>query len=205
LPISLLHFNSDRFARIISTILVPPSFTLLTFIFLANYLEKDIDNILTIIFVALVFGFILPIWLFLYQRKKGAIVDNDASIKEERTIPMLTSVLFFIAGFAILFFTEINLITLAFWFCYISNILLTVLINRVWKISAHTMGAAGPAAALTFVLGYIGLLFLLLVLVVGWSRVKLKCHTVAQVITGGMFAFLSTYFQIYFVVNSLGK
>ena len=200
-----MNFNSAKFARIISTIFVPPSFTLLTFIFLANYLEININKILITILVALIFGFISLIWLFLHYRKKESIIDIDASIKEERTIPMLISVLFFVAGFAILFFAEINLIILAFWFCYISNTLLTVLINRVWKISAHTMGAAGPAAVFTIVLGYNGLLFLLLVLILGWSRVKLKCHTVAQVITGGILAFASTYFQIYFIVNSFGK
>jgi membrane-associated phospholipid phosphatase len=200
-----LHFNSDKFARIISTIFVPPSFTLLTFIFLSNYLENDINKILAIIFVALVFGFIFPILLFLHYRKKGLIVDIDASVKEERTIPMLISVLFFVAGFAILFFTEINLVILAFWFCYISNTLLTVLINRIWKISAHTMGAAGPVAVITFVLGYIGILFLPIVFIVGWSRIRLKCHTFLQVLIGGLLAFISTYFQIYLIVHIIGN
>ena len=200
-----MHLNSGKLARIISTIFVPPSFTLLTFIFLAIYLEPDINKILVTIFVTLVFGFILPIWLFLHHRKKGAIVDIDASIKEERTIPMLISVLFFAAGFTILFFTEINLVILAFWFCYISNTLLTVLINRVWKISAHTMGAAGPVAAITFVLGYIGILFMPIVFIVGWSRIRLKCHTFSQVLIGGLLAFISTFFQIYFIVHFLGN
>ena len=200
-----MNFHADKFARIISTIFVPPSFTLLTFIFLADYLETDIIKILIIILVALVFGFILPILLFLHHRNKGTIIDIDASIKEERTIPMLTSVLFFVAGFTILFFTEINLVILAFWFCYISNTILTVLVNRVWKISAHTMGAAGPVAAITFVLGYIGLLFLPIVFIIGWSRIQLKCHTFLQVLIGGLLAFISTYFQIYFIVHILGN
>ena len=200
-----MNFHADKFARIISTIFVPPSFTLLTFIFLANYLENDINKILAIIFVALVFGFIFPILLFLHYRKKGLIVDIDASVKEERTIPMLISVLFFVAGFAILFFTEINLVILAFWFCYISNTLLTVLINRIWKISAHTMGAAGPVAVITFVLGYIGILFLPIVFIVGWSRIRLKCHTFLQVLIGGLLAFISTYFQIYLIVHIIGN
>ena len=202
---SLQHFSPNKLARIISTIFVPPSFTLLTFIFIAIYLETDINKILITTFVALVFGFILPILLFLHYRKKGSIVDIDASIKEERTIPMLISVLIFVAGFAIMYFSEVNLITLAFWFCYISNTLLAVLINRVWKISAHTMGAAGPVAAITFILGYGGLLFMVLVFLVGWSRIQLKCHTFAQVITGGLFAFISTYLQIYLIVNCFGK
>ena len=40
------------------------------------------------ILIALIFGFILPITLFLILRKKGKLVDQDASIKEERTFPI---------------------------------------------------------------------------------------------------------------------
>lgn len=200
-----MNLNADKFARIISTIFVPPAFTLLTFIFLAFYLETDITKISVIISVAFVFGFISPIFLFLYYRKKGSIVDLDASIKEERTIPMLISVIFFVAGFIILLLAEVNLITITFWFCYISNALLTVVINRYWKISAHAMGAAGPVAVVYLILGYPGLLILIIAALVGWSRVQLKCHTVAQVLAGGILAFISVYAQIYFVVFYVGK
>ena len=200
-----MNLNTDKFARIISTIFVPPSFTLLTFIFLAFYLETEIAKILIIISVALIFGVIFPILLFVYYRKKGTIVDIDASIKEERTIPMLISVLFFTAGFIILLYAEVNLIILTFWFCYISNALLTVVINKYWKISAHAMGAAGPVAVVCFVLGYPGLIFLLIAALVAWSRVQLKCHTIAQVLAGGLLAFISVYVQIYFVVFYAGR
>lgn len=192
--------KADKFARIVSTIFVPPSFTLLTFIFLAFYLEAEVTKILVIIAVTLVFGFILPILLFLYYRKKGSIVDIDASVKEERTIPMLISVLFFVAGFIILLIVQVNLLTLTFWFCYITNALLTVVINKYWKISAHAMGAAGPVAVIYFVLGITGLWFLFLAALVGWSRIQLKCHTVSQVLAGGLLAFISVYVQIYFVI-----
>jgi len=200
-----LNLNTDKFARIISTIFVPPAFTLLTFIFLACYLESDITRIIVTITVALIFGFIAPIWLFLYFRKKGSIVDIDASVKEERTVPMLISVLFFVVGFIILLYAEVNLITLTFWFCYITNALLTVVVNKYWKISAHTMGAAGPVAVIYFVLGVTGLWLLLLAALVGWSRVQLKCHTISQVLAGGLLAFISVYVQIYFVVFYAGK
>ena len=189
------------FARIVSTVFVPPSFTIIVFTLFAFTLEADpIKRIVTIL-VALIFGFILPIILFLHYKKKGLIADIDASIKEERTIPMLISVLFFIAGLIILIFFDVNIITIAFWFCYISNTLITVLINSNWKISAHTMGAAGPLAAVTYVFGPAALLFSVIVFLVGWSRIQLKCHTFAQVLAGGLFAFFSTYLQIYFIVK----
>ena len=199
-----MRININKLARIISTIFVPPSFTLITFIFLALYLETEKSKIAITILIALIFGFILPIILFLRYRKRGLIVDADASIKEERTVPMSISVLFFIAGLVLMIIFNLNLISIAFCFCYISNTLIAVLINNNWKISVHTMGASGPLAAIIFVLGSAGLSFLPLVLSVGWSRIQLKCHTISQVVIGGLFAFISTYFQIYLIVNIFG-
>ena len=194
----------NNLARIVSTLFVPPSFTLIIFVLFAIILENDPSKRIATIFIALVFGFIAPIILFLHYRKKGLIVDIDASVKEERTVPMLISVLFFVVGFIILIIFNVNIISIAFWFCYISNTLITVLINRSWKISAHTMGAAGPLAAVTYLFGPPALLFIVFVMLIGWSRVQLKCHTLGQVLGGGIFAFASTYVQIYLIVKIFG-
>ncbi|MCZ7612833.1 MAG: phosphatase PAP2 family protein [Ignavibacteriaceae bacterium] len=79
--------------------------------------------------------------------------------------------------------------------------MITILINKHWKISAHAMGSAGPLAAITFCLGPQMLFFSFITFLVGWSRVQLKVHTIAQVIGGILFAFISTYLQMYFIVR----
>ena len=114
---------------------------------------------------------------------------------------MSISVIFFIVGLVVLIAFNVNIVSIAFWFCYISNTLITIIINKNWKISAHTMGAAGPLAALTFLFGTIALVFLVVVVLVGWSRIQLKCHSIGEVIAGGIFAFISTYIQIYLIVS----
>ncbi len=164
-------------------------------------METELVQRYITIFVALIFGFISPIVLFLYYRKKGKVIDLDASIKEERTVPMSISVIFFIVGLLILIAFNINIVSIAFWFCYISNTLITIIISKNWKISVHTMGAAGPLAAVTYLFGPVTLVFLIIVALVGWSRIQLKCHSLGQVMTGGIFAFISTYIQIYLIVN----
>jgi len=196
-----LQINKDKLARIISTVFIPPSFLIFIFTLLAFHLETESTQRYITIFVALIFGFISPIVLFLYYRKKGKIIDLDASIKEERTFPMSISVIFFIVGLVVLIAFNVNIVSIAFWFCYISNTLITIIINKNWKISAHTMGAAGPLAALTFLFGTIALVFLVVVVLVGWSRIQLKCHSIGEVIDGGIFAFISTYIQIYLIVD----
>ncbi|MCH7516893.1 MAG: hypothetical protein IIB08_07205 [Bacteroidetes bacterium] len=193
--------RQNKLARIISTIFIPPSFTIIIFTLFAFHLETEPAQRYITILVALIFGFISPIVLFLYYRKKGKIIDLDASIKEERTVPMSISVIFFIVGLLILIAFNINIVSIAFWFCYISNTLITIIINKNWKISVHTMGAAGPLAAVTYLFGPVTLVFLIIVALVGWSRIQLKCHSLGQVMTGGIFAFISTYIQIYLIVS----
>jgi membrane-associated phospholipid phosphatase len=196
--------KSDKLARIISTLFVPPSFTIIVFTIFAFVLETESLMTVVTILVAFLFGFTAQIILFVILRKRGKIVDLDASVKEERTTPFLISVGFYLIGLVILIIFSVNIISIAFWFCYISNTLVTILINRHWKISAHAMGAAGPLAAITYVFGLIALLFAIIVFLVGWSRIQLKVHTTAQVVAGILFAFFSTFLQIYFIVHLFG-
>ena len=191
----------NKLARIISTIFVPPSFTIIVFTLFAFILETDSLKKTITILVAYVFGFTAQVILFISFRRKGKIVDLDASVKEERTTPFFISVGFYLIGFIVLIIFDVNIISIAFWFCYISNTLVTIFINKYWKISAHAMGAAGPLAAVTFVFGPVPLIFLLLVILVGWARIQLKVHNFAQVTAGILFAYFSTYLQIYLIVS----
>ena len=193
--------KTDKLARIISTLFVPPSFTIIIFTIFSFTLETESTKRAATLLVAFLFGFIAPIILFILLRKRNKIVDLDASLKEERTIPFLISTVFYVAGLILLIYFKVNLISIAFWFCYISNTLFTVLINRYWKISAHAMGAAGPLAAITYTFGPISLIFSLLIILVGWSRIKLRVHTFSQVLVGILFAFFSTYLQMVLIVR----
>ena len=192
---------ANKFARIISTLFVPPSFTIIVFTLFAFILETDPIRKIATILVALIFGFTAHIILFFTFRKKGRIIDLDASVKEERTTPFLFSVGFYIIGLIFLILFEVSIISIAFWFCYISNTLVTIFINTHWKISAHAMGVSGPLAAVVFVFGPVALVFALLVILIGWARIQLKLHNIAQVIAGIVLAFISTYLQMFFIVK----
>jgi membrane-associated phospholipid phosphatase len=192
---------TSQIARIISTLFVPPSFTIIVFTIFAFTLETEVVNTIVTILVAFIFGFAAQIILFVYLRKHGKIVDLDATVKEERTYPFLISVGFYLVGLIILILFKINPISIAFWFCYVSNTLVTIIINKYWKISAHAMGVAGPLAAITYAFGPMTLVFSIIIFLVGWSRIQLKVHTFSQVIAGILFAFASTYIQILLVVK----
>lgn len=191
----------NKLARFISTLFVPPSFTIIVFTLFAFIFESEILQRIIVILVAFIFGFIAQIILFLVFRKRGRIVDLDASVKEERTTPFLISIGFYFIGLIILIVAHANILSIAFWFCYLSNTFFTILINKHWKISAHAMGAAGPLAAVTYAFGPLVLAFIILVAMIAWSRIQLKVHTFPQVLIGILFAFASTYLQILLVVK----
>lgn len=185
-----------KLARIISTLFVPPSFTLIMNFIFALSVEQTMKKSLIVFLVALVFGFLAPITMFVIMRKRKMISDNDAMIKDQRTLPYFIAIIFYAIGLIILILTKVSIISIAFWFCYISNTFITILINKYWKISAHSMGASGAAAALFFVFGWSSFVAMIITILVGWSRIELKCHTLQQVIAGIILAFVSVYVQM---------
>jgi membrane-associated phospholipid phosphatase len=174
------------------------------FTIFALTLENNFQNKILTILISFIFGFASPIVLFFILRKKGKIIDQDASIKEERTTPFLIAMIFYLVGLLLMIKFDLNIISIAFWFCYFSNTLITIIINKFWKISAHSMGASGAAAATIFVFGLYGIISLVIVFLVGWSRVKLKCHSLGQVLGGIILAFSSVYVQMFLIIKYFG-
>jgi len=193
--------NQNNIARIISTLFVPPSFSLIVYAVYSIYVEQNSTSGLRLFMITTLFGFVFPILMFVIMRKRNLVSDQDALIKEQRTIPFIVATLIYLIGLLILVYFEVSIISISFWFCFISNTLLTILINKYWKISIHAMGASGGFAALFFAFGVNVLPFVILVLLVGWSRIVLKCHTPSQVLAGILLSFFSVYFQMYLITN----
>lgn len=193
--------NIQKIARVISTLFVPPSFSLITYILFAIFIEETSSKSIVLIIITTLFGFVFPILMFVIMRKKNIVSDQDALIKEQRTIPFLIATMIYLVGLLFLIYFDVSLITISFWFCFISNTLFTIIINKFWKISIHAMGASGAFAALVFAFGTVTFPFIIIVLLVGWSRIELKCHTLSQVITGIVLAFTSVYFQMYLITK----
>lgn len=185
-----------KFARLISTIFIPPSFTIIVYLIFALTIESSFQKSLTVFIVALIFGFLLPILMFVLMRKKKLISDNDAMNKDQRTLPYLIAIVFYSIGLIILLIMNVSTISVAFWICYITNTFITIFINKYWKISAHSMGASGAAAALFFTFGWSSFVAMIITLFVGWSRIELECHSLSQVVAGILLSFVSVYIQM---------
>lgn len=191
----------NKLARIISTIFIPPTLTVLSFVYLAVNYETETNKKILVILVSLLFGFAFQIGMFMYFYNKKIITDVDATKKIQRTIPYYASITIFAAGLIILILAKVNTISIAFWFCYISNTFLVILINRYLKISIHAMGVSGPLALFVFLIGLNGLFLLPILAAVCWSRIKLKVHTLYEVTAGSIFGFISGYLQLSIFLN----
>lgn len=187
-------------AKIISTIFVPPTFTILVLPFLAFKYEYLFFQRWVIIIIALTFGFGIQIYTYYYFLGKNKIKSFNESDNKERIIPYLFQIVFYIIGFIFLFYSDTVYIVTIFWFTYITNSLVLTIINYKWKISSHSIGVAQHFALFFYFLNPIYWLFIPIAILIGWARIKLKVHNKFQVIAGLVVGFILTYLQLYILL-----
>jgi membrane-associated phospholipid phosphatase len=187
LPRTRIAILRHDFASVVSTVIHPLLFPLLTLIVISmtythgNISKTTLYSILAVLLTA------VPVALIVYvQVKRGAWSDLDVSQRKQRyalyplTLVCLALLTFVYARLHAPVQATIAVVTLA-----VANII-NGIVNLFWKISAHATTAAmcasllwqlsaghtwGPPAAAGAAL-------------VGWSRVELKRHTAGQVVAG---------------------
>jgi membrane-associated phospholipid phosphatase len=190
--------SQNKFAEFISTITHPPIISIPTFAIL-NYFLLGFNNYIVITVICWIFGAFLPILTSLILIKKMN-TDIDITDRNKRILPLFFAICSYLVGFFILFLIGAPALTTTLMFIYASNTLIILFITLSWKISIHTMGVAGPTVALTYLFGLEGLIFGLIIPLVMWSRVKLKKHTIYQVLAGGILGLILTAVQLYYIV-----
>lgn len=137
----------------------------------------------SILICFLLFAF-LPFLPVLYFYRKN-VVDLDISTREMRTPFFVIAAAFYSIAAIIFFVTNTKILfSLAASYAFVTIILL--LINMFWKVSVHAAGVTGPIFALVFVFGLTALPLSLIIILVSWSRIKLKKHTVTQTFIGSL-------------------
>lgn len=184
----------NKIAKIISYLFIPPINLLITFIVLSNQIYVDAELKINTVLIALIFGLILPISVFVYLRFKGKIINDDATAKDERTLPYVIGIGLAINALILAFIFELHPLIIALWFSYIVTQIVMVIINLYWKISAHLIGVGIPFATFFFLFQSDVFYLILIPIIVGWARLALKVHTPMQVFSGFLLGALPTYF-----------
>lgn len=128
----------------------------------------------------------LPVLFILLGVRQGKAQDLDLRDRLQRPLPLLVALVCSAAAAALVWGVEgpRNLfVTLLAGL--VPGVALT-LITLWWKISFHTAATAGATIVLWWLLGPWALAGLVLVALVGWSRVVLGRHTPAQVAAGAL-------------------
>ncbi|MCE5213779.1 MAG: PAP2 family protein [Methanobacterium sp.] len=188
----------EYLANTISTVSNAPIIAIIVFALINYYFLKGNEYIM-VTSISLIFATIIPsIIAFLWVKYKKLEIDMPR--KEDRFYPLLWILSSYLLGVIILLLISAPPITTILMFCYFSNTLVVLIISLFWKISIHSVGVAGPVAALIYVFGYVGLIALILIPLVMWSRLYLRRHTLFQVIVGALLGFILTIVQIYFFI-----
>jgi membrane-associated phospholipid phosphatase len=160
-------------------------FTLFSPIGIGPFLTPTASILLGTLFLS-----VLPIAPIAYYAWKGTI-DIDITDRRKRPKFFAMSLVGYSLGavtFGLLNATSMMVLSLAYIFVTLS----VALISLFWKVSVHTTGIAGPVTGLTYVFGWAAAPLYLLLLPIGWARLKLKAHTILQLIAGIIVAFFVT-------------
>ncbi len=175
-----------RFARIISNILAPSTISLPFILLVASYHARNQLAAIAYAFITFFFLCVGPLIYVVIGVRTGRLSDIDISRRSERAGPFLFGIVSVSVGLLVLSLTngprdlETALILTA-----ISAVFMMVT-TLWWKISIHASSIAGAATMLTALYGMVLLPSFLLLILVSWSRVVLRRHTVAQVVAGSL-------------------
>ena len=128
--------------------------------------------------------FLVIVYLVRHQRIEGSFID----IRKQRTGMYLLAGGCTIVSYIALHFMGAPPMLMATSAAGLSAVVIFMGINLWWKISLHTAFVAASVTMLVILYGPIAVVSIVLVPLIGWSRIELKHHSIAQVIAG---AFLS--------------
>jgi len=175
-----------RIARHVSNILAPATISLPFILLVAFYQAQDELSALLFACITLFFLSVGPLLYIIIGVRLGILSDIDVSRRSQRVGPFIFAIISSTIGWIILSLTDAprNLQTVMI-ITVFSGIIMMV-ITLWWKISMHASSLGGVATMLTALYGAVMLPLFVLLVLVSWSRVVLRRHTVPQVIAGSL-------------------
>ena len=134
---------------------------------------------------------VLPVFLItIYLVRKGKLDAIFTNVRGQRTKIYLLAGLCVAIACIILIYLKAPSALVAGFITGISMAVIFMCINLWWKISLHTAFVAGSATVVVMLYGGIATAALALIPLMAWSRIELKCHSLAQVAAGAVLATL---------------
>ncbi len=143
------------------------------------------------------FSGLLPLLSLYYLKRVGMIGDLMVNERDERLIPFACVFGSYVLGTAFLWIFNAPTTIVALMVSYVITSLVMMVITLRWKISIHAAGVAGPSMFLVLKYNLALWPFLIVTLLVCWSRWRLKVHTIEQVFAGATLSVIITAIMVY--------
>ncbi len=183
--------RTERIAETISLIGQPIFLPIPVFALLC-LLTDGAGEYLKIFGISLLFVVILPTFITYYFSIKQGRRDGDIPDRTKRYPPMIIGTISYAIGAAVLYAVDAPRLITVLMLCYSIVTFVMLIITFYWKISIHAVGVVGPTMALSYAFWPWGLLFILILPPIVWSRYVLKKHTPAQLAAGAIVGFIIT-------------
>ncbi|ANP52349.1 hypothetical protein AVL59_24900 [Streptomyces griseochromogenes] len=134
--------------------------------------------------LAAVFTAVLPTLILGFGERRQYWGDRHVRRRQDRIVAAPGVMASVITGTVLLYGLEAPAEVTALVTAMLSVLLALLVITFFWKVSVHSAVASGALAILTSVFGPWMLVLIPLVVLIGWSRIRLSCHTVGQVTVG---------------------
>ncbi|NPV84635.1 MAG: hypothetical protein HPY45_01320 [Anaerolineae bacterium] len=128
----------------------------------------------------------LPAFYILWLLRQRKVTDFDIYYREQRIKPYLFTIFCVSAAWLITVIWQAPYLFRTITAAVLIELTCLFIINRYWKISAHSAGAASFASLLIYMGGVSALPMLVVIPIMAWSRLRLRRHTLLQTIAGSL-------------------
>jgi membrane-associated phospholipid phosphatase len=134
--------------------------------------------------LAALFTAVLPTLFIGYGIRRGRWDDRNVGSRRPRLIVLAFITASVAAGLVLLVVLGAPRLLTGYLAFMLGSVAVLALVSVIWKISIHCAVASGSVTILGLSFGPLVLPLYVLVALLGWSRVALRDHTVAQVVAG---------------------
>jgi membrane-associated phospholipid phosphatase len=136
--------------------------------------------------LAAFFTGVLPTLFISHGIRHGHWEDRNVGARRPRLIVLAFIMASVATGLILLFTLGAPTLLTGYLAFMLGSVAVLAVITTVWKISIHCAVASGSVAVLALTYGPVVLPAYLLVALLGWSRVSMRDHTIAQVVGGSV-------------------
>lgn len=176
----------NRAARWITELLQPPAVVSLQLL-ISPLTQAGFPGTMAYGALAALFVCVIPLVLLLVLVRLGKVTDHHVSDRKQRAPVLLMALASIVAGLLVLYAAGAPESVVAMVLAVVAGVVVLAGVSPFWKISGHAAAISSSAVIAVLMLGAPWLPLLLLIPAVGWSRVVLRAHTLAQVVAGSFF------------------